>query len=227
MSRLFDDASSEALWIPFARIASAPLSMAVWINTDDDSTFESAICLCDIDQNGNDFISLELNNSGEIRAQIDSTAATATPTGSALTAGTWYHVAVTGDGLDWTVYLNGAAVGTSETDVTLANLDTLGIGARWDSSPDRFFSGRMFWAAIWNVVLTPTEIQHLSDGREPVFVRRDALVMFARLMADEDMDVINGTVLTAVNTPSVSNNNPDTMIRALPRGRGRGRHRFT
>ena len=36
------------------------------------------------------------------------------------------------------------------------------------------------------------DIARLANGVEPTFVRRSSLVFFARLMADEDMDMIGG-----------------------------------
>ena len=79
---------------------------------------------------------------------------------SALTAGVWYHVAVTYGGNIGILYLNGVAVGTNNA-MTL-NPSSLGSTAnnyigksQW---PDPYLNGLMSEFRIYGVVLSPSEI---------------------------------------------------------------------
>jgi hypothetical protein len=144
------------------------------------------------------------------------------------TAGAWHHGGGVYDATDSrTVYLNGTAGAGNAGDETPAGLDRIGIAHEYRLNARRYADGRVFWCAMWSGVLTATDMGRLSNGAEPVFVRRDVLKFFGRLMADEDVDIIGGGALVPVNSPTVSNDFPTTIIRALPRGRGRDRHRFT
>jgi hypothetical protein len=139
---------------------------------------------------------------------------------------TWSHAAGTAIAANNRyVYSDGSQGGQNTTARTPANIDVTEFG-RVTNVAGGYFNGRVFWGAIWDVVLDDSDILRLAQGVEPTLVRRDALVFYSPLMADEDHDRITGTAMTVGATPTVSNSFPETLIRAVPRGRGRSRSRF-
>ncbi len=78
-----------------------------------------------------------------------------------LTAGTWYHIALTYDGSTMRAYINGTADGTYAVSGTIHNgTSDLYIGARSEGSLSRYFDGTIDEVRIWNTVRSPTEIQN-------------------------------------------------------------------
>lgn len=233
MPRVFAEGSNEYLTAS-APLTVAPLTMAAWFNQDAGSAgaFDVLVALGQLGAAADEFWELSLNNANTwVDAYMDEGA-----TGDQLSrapgtysTGAWSHGALTENGTVLTGYLAGAPDATPVTHGlgAPAGIDTLTIGARANNETGRIMDGSVFWAAIWNTDLDATDAARLANGVEPTFVRRDALVFFARLMADEDQDIIGGLAMTPAGTPTVSNDFPATMVRALPRGRSRDRHRFT
>lgn len=84
---------------------------------------------------------------------------------SGMTEGNWHHVVVTIDGYDWSVYVDGDYKGQTSDGVSLYD-----FGDSFDLSWGGANSGGKTLAdldelAVWNTVLTPQQIQDLSDGR--------------------------------------------------------------
>ena len=165
---------------------------------------------------------------GVIRFQTLTTAADEnTDTVATVSADTWYHVGVVcASATSRKLYLAAVEEAEGTTDLTPAGVDRWACGARFDSSgADLACSCRVLWPGMWNDGLSANDMLRLAEPREPVFVRRDALQFFPPLVDGNDVDIIGGLALTAVNTPTVVDDWPAAVVRAMPRARGRGRGR--
>ena len=75
---------------------------------------------------------------------------------TALQPNNWYHVAITYDGKDYTIYLNGAKEGTASSS-TNDNWDWIGVGA-FSASDSETFYGTLDEVKIYNYARTELEI---------------------------------------------------------------------
>jgi hypothetical protein len=226
MARLFDDASSEYLTIPLAAALAPPFTVACWGHNDASvGAAATSISICNSAVADDDYWALYVrSDEGVIWRAFDDGGEAQTLSGS-ITLNTWHHhVGVEASSSSRFHYLDGVASVEQGTAKTPDGVDRIGIGAFVDSTPSFYHTGRLFWPAIWNVALTAAEIGHLAAGYSPLTVRRQNLVMFARLHGDEDIDMIGNQTITAVNTPSTGLD-ADGVRRVQPRGRGRGRIR--
>lgn len=112
-----------------------------------------------------------------------------------LSAGTWYHLAITYDttGSSLKSYVNGVA------DVTTAQTITLGTTVFSIGCIDTFlnFDGDMCEAGFWDVTLSATDAATLALGFSPLNVRRQYLCFYARLRTDGDyQDLKSATTMT-------------------------------
>jgi len=84
---------------------------------------------------------------------------------TALSAGVWSHLAATYDGANLRLYVNGVqAASTAQTGNILSSASPVEIGG--DSLFGQFFQGQIDEVRIYNVALTPTQIQ--VDMNTPV-----------------------------------------------------------
>lgn len=95
-------------------------------------------------------------------------------TGNVFTVGNWYHVVVTWDGTDLTIYVDDSTPALTLTtdnagtmsdspvrEVTLAGLGTSGAQAA---------EGRMFEVAVWSSELSAAEVTALYNGGDPTLL---------------------------------------------------------
>lgn len=232
MPVVFLSASSEYLELEPAPVAAAPLTIACWFYSDSDTADDTLMFLGDKDSE-DDFWILEIkggtaNDPVYFTAKSSAGGTDSSPLDPGFTKDTWHSfVGVEAATNSRIVYLDGAA-GTPDTGSnTPLAADRISIGGRRDASPINYFGGKMLWAAAWSTALSAEDAARHGNGVEPVFIRRDALVWYVRLVGDDYIDMISGTKLTIGGTPTISNDFPSQMVRALPRGRGRDRHRFT
>jgi len=224
MSRGFLIASSERLSMASPPVTGQPFTLACWGNTTDDTADQVLLYLGDTGSTNQLWaVSLHMsvaNNPARFRVENGiSTPADVDVNGA--TVNTWHHlIGLETSATSHNVALD-ATLGTANTgSLTPTSVDEIDIGARNEAgTADQFFGGDLLWAALWDIALDAQDLTHLSDGREPIFVRRESLVFFARLVFDEDQDQISHTALTVTNTPTVSVDAPPTMIRAGCRGR--------
>ena len=84
---------------------------------------------------------------------------------TAITAGTWSHVALTFNGTTVRAYINGVAAGTKAVSGTMFNSTSpIEIGARNNA---HFFNGNIDEVRVWTRVLTEAEILAQKDGILP------------------------------------------------------------
>lgn len=128
------------------------------------------------------FIRMSVDSSGVVSYQVTGGSAgySATPS-SALSTGTWYHVAAThnGNGSNVILYINGVATGAGAT-----------IGEAIGDNSEELYIGR----------LNPA---HGTTGREPDMTIDDLAIFDRALTADEIDEIANGISVSAF-TPRVS-----------------------
>jgi hypothetical protein len=77
-----------------------------------------------------------------------------------LTAGTWYHMALTYDGTTMRAFINGAVDGTNSVSGTIySGFSDLYMGVREEGSLTRYFNGNLDEVRIWNTVRSQAQIQ--------------------------------------------------------------------
>jgi len=124
------------------------------------------------DANANELIGFKLMGDGDLLVQenIGGTGQWQVRTDSAaFSSGVWTHIALTQDGIEPVIYIDGVAVAqtvTPTTDKTVWFDDTSGlddgrIGAKLSNSGYDWFTGSIKNVAIWNRALTATEVQNV------------------------------------------------------------------
>ncbi|MDM8564110.1 PA14 domain-containing protein [Candidatus Halobeggiatoa sp. HSG11] len=110
----------------------------------------------------------------------------ATTSGDVLTLNAWNHVAVSFDGSDYTLYVNGEQV----HNYTGASGKTpVSKPVRWIGRVDNYFPGMIDEVRIWNDVRTQTEIQDNMNTTVSSF--ENGLVAYYRFDQDSGLEVID------------------------------------
>jgi hypothetical protein len=129
-----------------------------------------------------------------------------------ITSNTWHHAAVTYDGTNWALYLDGAleAVAYSGQTPRFDSIQHAGLGTALNSagSPSGFFAGVLDEVRIWNYARSAAEIA--ASWNRPV---RSAPGLIARWALDETAgltayDSVGTTHGTLVNGPVWTNGYP-------------------
>jgi hypothetical protein len=214
MSRLLDDAQQQYLELLSAVVTGVPLTIACWMNPDDDSISQTLMSITD---NSSDVHYFEMrllpSSHGSYPSKV--IAMTRSNLGysyAATTANystnTWHHAcAVFAAANSRTVYLDGGNEGSDSGNYTPTGLDRTAIGVLDRDSICNYMSGRIAEAAIWDAALTKPEVQILAAGYSPLFVRPQALKAYWPLIREsyaenEDIDLIGGYDLVDYNGPS-------------------------
>ena len=212
MARLFDDGASEYCYRDGAPATAAPLTMACWFYSDDITILQIPMYLGDKDQDNVHFFELQLagNVAGDpVRASASDAGNSTAASSAGYSANTWHHACAVFAAADSrSAYIDGGNKGSNAVARTPAGIDRVAIGARADSAPGSYMSGRVAEPAIWNVALTDTEVASLAAGYSPLFIRPQNLVAYWSLIRDEDQDRVGGYDLTAVNAPSIASHVP-------------------
>ena len=207
MARLFNDASSQGLYVSSAAVTAVPFTMALWINTDDVTINPVMMSLVNASDDQK-YFSLEFRGAeaGDYVAAVarESTRYQTNST-AGLTANTWHHVCgVFASTTSRTIYLDGgnSATGTDSITPTGINRTSVGYLARY--SPVAYFSGMLAEAAIWNDALTSSEVMSLAKGFSPLQIRPTALVNYWPLYGRHatEPDVIGASGMTLLNSPT-------------------------
>lgn len=208
MARIFVSASNEYLYVNSAPVTTYPFTFAGWVKTTDNSATQVAWNLCDKDVGDHRwFIGIDSTNGAGLFGCTAGGATKSSLTSTFTSNNTWHHVAGVGKaGDDRDVYLDAGGVGNNGEPVTPANVDRLAIGAAADSSVSAYWNGNLAECALWNVVLTPSELAELATGVTAWQVRPENLVFYAPLIRSLN-DEAGGLVLTA-NGTTVSNHPP-------------------
>ena len=80
-----------------------------------------------------------------------------------LSANTWYHVVVTRDGNNNSMYINGALDATSTTTGNIANSSENSRIGSWNGN-DFYWEGKIDKVGIWNTAISAQEVQNLNTN---------------------------------------------------------------
>ena len=222
MARLFDNALSQYLERDSAVVATQPLTMAAWFNSDDATITQAILSVVDKDDASKmHFLEIAGAVAGDpvrmasIVAGSPSYAASTT----GYTANTWFHAAgVVSASNARAAYINGGSKGTDATEEDpLLVLDRTSIGRLGDSTPSQYFSGSIAEVAVWDIALTDNEIIVLSKGFSPLFVRPQNLVAYWPLIGNysPETDIVGANNLTLTGTV-VKANHPRIIYPSSP-----------
>jgi hypothetical protein len=96
--------------------------------------------------------------------------------GAQMTVGDWHHVVATFSGGACTFYVDGAQHGNTKAVESIGNSSTeLRIGLDTNSSPSRYFQGKMDEISIWNCAMNSTQIAELYNSGTPSDLSRHSL----------------------------------------------------
>lgn len=181
------DGATQYLRIDPTPVLAAPLTMACWFYTTDDTAYQ--MLMASNEDLAGRFDRFHLTAQGSVAGDpLGANTQDGASGGNALTStgfsiNTWHHACgVFAAANSRAVYLDGGGKGTDATNVVPTSLDRFSIGADWRSDGDglpRFFlNGGVAEAAVWNVALTDAEVLILAAGYRPTFVRPDGLVAY-------------------------------------------------
>lgn len=220
MSILFDDASSQSLTVDTAALTAAPLTFACWAYPDSDGITSTAVSIGDKDVSNSHFsLFADMRTSGDpVLMQVRDSTGTSQKTYGTITLNAWNHLAgkvATFPSPLVGAYLNGAGSTASNTRSPSA-VDQTAIGKRANSGTGYYFSGRLAEVGIWNTDLSTLELLQLYQGRSPLNIRPQNLVLYIPLVNTSAYgDLVGGLSFTASGLPSAAAH-PRMLYRASP-----------
>lgn len=220
MARLYDDGSSEYDGRATAPVTSFPTTMACWFYSDDDSVYQSLLCLADSASNDNlDLLIRKSGATNELTVQVSGDAGGGyadARTSTQWSQDTWHHACgVWASNTSMSAYLDGGGKDTDSSNIGAStdwNYWSIGVMKR-DTTPDYFYymSGRIAEVGLWNVALSDAEVAMLAAGFCPLMVRPDKLVSYhgmGGIYGRHINDMVGGYDLTEYNTPSWADHPP-------------------
>ena len=225
MAVLFDDESSEFYTFLTAPATAEPITMACWFYIDE--TPDNDYCIMQLQDDGTDsnYFRMNLGNdaapetwpvscfsSGLNGSSTDSDRANSTTQAS---QNVWHHACAIWAAVDdRRAFIDGGSKGTqTDTLDQPANIDSIDIGREGDSSAGDYFSGGLFWPALWDVALTDAEVAILASGVPPWKVRPESLQFFVPLYsAGTPRDWISGTAATTTGGSPATTEGPCVQL---------------
>ncbi len=134
-------------------------SASAWVKQESTFTGNSRMILQQLDSGGPGRTWLSIDNSNRLTSFIGGSGVE----GGTLTLNQWHHVAVTADGSDVTIYLDGVEVG-SHAEILEVNAGGFRVGNFKTPAADRVFPGVIDDVAVYNRVLTISEINAMAAG---------------------------------------------------------------
>jgi len=182
MAYQFTAASSQYL-SSLAPLTNVPLTICCWVKFNSNT--------------GADQIAVSIGNGVTHRLQIGTfnlqnfyiasvgtTQGTSEVTGD-IAVNSWNHICgVTPSTSSRTIYKNGIAGTTNNTNIALNNFTEVLVGARRNTALGLFTNGNIAEVGIWNAALTAAEIASLAKGMTCDKVRPQSLVFYAPLVRD-------------------------------------------
>lgn len=220
MARLFDDASSQYLQKQVAPVTGPPFTMACWFRADDD-TIAMTLMWLGLSTSAAD--GWMLRPRGNI-AGDPLTLAVATSAGTnqidtttGFTINTWHHACariIASNNRN--VRIDGGSEKSTTVDRAPATPNRISIGREAQSSPTRYFSGRIAEAGLWNVSLSDNEVVALSRRIPPWRIRPGSLVGYWPIwgLHSPEIDLTNQKNSLTVTGATAANHAP---VRPLSR----------
>jgi hypothetical protein len=205
MSRLFDDATPDYLQSDTAIVSAAPMTVSAWIRLDDLSS-DQVFFWCGDKDDPTEAFTLQFDNSNQIEWRtIDGSGGARASTSTGVTIDTWHHIA--GTEISTTsraAWIDGGSKGTNSSTRSPSGTDRTAIGMSRDSSPSRETSGNIAHVAVWDAVLSDSEIASLAAGVSPLRIRRGSLIAYWPLNGQSpEIDVVGSLNLTLFGPPTV------------------------
>ena len=208
MARKFLASSTQYLQVTATPLSGFPATMACWAYPPTDGSAETFFAICDA-SNSNQRLEIRMN-AGAVGdpAQVLCKIGVANSS-AAINFNAWNSIVGIHRGqADRDIVLNGALNNnTTNSVITISNLDTIVIGRRTNSTPATYTDAAIAWCALWDVELTLQEAQAFCNGWHPTLIRPQNLIRFYPLGgfdgADtEDKCIITGEQLTANGSPT-------------------------
>jgi hypothetical protein len=207
MARTFNG-TNDALRATTTPVTAVPLTIACWFN----QTASAAGLLVSIGVNGG-VDRLQIFTNGPLSQAVAATSiqggtsAQATVAG-VPTAGEWHHAAgVFESSTSRTAYWNGTAGTPNTTSATPSGVNSVVIGARYNTTLGAYFSGGIAEVAIWNAALTAEEIASMSKGFHPTLIRPASLRFYSPLIR-EVQDLRGGLSIGELGTGTTASTHP-------------------
>lgn len=184
-------------------VSGVPITIAGWFNSDNETTSQAVIYLTNSSDNAQYIGLLAVGSHAEnqVRALMRSTLGfpfLSANTTSGYTSGTWHHAACRFPDNDTAeVWLDGGNYGISTAATeTPSGLNRLTIGHSENALgfSSQYFDGKLAEIGIWNTDLTDAEINSLSKGFSPLFVRPQNLVFYVPLVNTSISDDLVGNL---------------------------------
>jgi len=197
----FVGSTNSYLNLSVSRVNSYPVTFAAWVNMDSVSQQMFIVT-----RNSSQHRHYLQYDSGLVMTSFDTSSSNSGSAGS-MTAGAWTHVA------GWVAsansrkaYKNGVPGSTGTGTKTISGMNTLSVGARLSAAWGYHLNGRIELPAVWNAVLSDTEIKALASGAHPLSIRPSDLIF---LLDTEDnrgayRNLIDGQCMTVGSTSQVS-----------------------
>lgn len=133
-----------------------------------------------------------------------------------LTAGTWYHLALTVSSSGGTdtckLYVNGSLVYSFTATTGTTSWNTLYFGARWNGSVGLYLGGDIAFPGEWSEALGADDVAALANAFAPPLVRLQSLVdawpFHGRVSPEPG---IRGSAVTLFNSPAQADS-PRIMV---------------
>ena len=188
-----------ACWIKLTDNVSSDMNVMGYSPTDDDSEGFNLIL-----RSAPNRVGLLLRDSG------GSSHATSTAT---LVVGNWYHACVVNAATNSRfAYTNGASKGSNTSTKTVNGAASIYFGTSGGNT--RYLSNTYIaQPAVWDTALSENEILMLAKGLSPLKVKPTSLCFYAPYFGRDtsDIDIINGNILTILNSPESSTDEPPLL----------------
>jgi hypothetical protein len=206
--REFVAASSQQFTNNIPTVSATPITLAVWGRPTSLTISQLALGIASSTNGWRHELTFSGAVSGDPYRAISTTSSSAVAEAAPYSINQWQHLAgVFGSSTSRILSPNGLPAATNTTTRSIANFDTVTVGARYDSAA-LFFSGAIAEACIWSVALTADEVLSLSLGASPFFIRPASIIFYAPLTGNSTEPNIVGGPLVSVNSPDVSADHP-------------------
>jgi hypothetical protein len=204
MAYAFVPASSQHISGTLASGFAFPLTLSALFRSTDIAAVRTVISIAETATNAR-FVAFADGASGGDPIQFATNINNPAFSTTGFSNGIWDMCAGIARGLtDKSAYINGGNRGNDTTANPTATLNTVGIGARFNSSFGVFFQGDIAEAAIWNVDLTDAEIASLGKGFKPLRIRPQSLRFYAPIVRNIQ-DLRGAITLTNNGSATVAN----------------------
>ena len=216
MARVFSSASQEAIrFSSFSEISNYPFSLIIWFKAYQTNIYQDIVnfTYSFSDQN---YVRILLWNNGTLWASVRNGDSEPSIAGGSYSANVWSCAGITYSADNSRqLWVNGTSIGTSTTSLLFPAINRFSIGRLDRPSAANPFNGEAGWCAIWNSSLTDADHKSIAAGTSPFSIQPDNLKVFVpngNLDGETDLDVITGTTLTQVGTPTWSDDSPSGLI---------------